>query len=144
MFHKIPCRSLHPHTMGNKECSWMVVSPTLLQPSLVERTNWDVQPRAITRGAINSRQISWNRLCRFSFLNVVSGITVISLLWQNTGGSTLRSWQDYLEHLGMIYGDFASNSKISDEYCTLVRFQMTDFPNMLLITIMLQRLWHLQ
>ena len=25
--------------------------------------------------------------------------------------------------------DFASNSKICDEYCTLVRFQMTDFPN---------------
>ena len=37
-----PHRSLYPHTVGRKWCSWMVVSPRLLQPSFSERTKWDV------------------------------------------------------------------------------------------------------
>ena len=48
------------YTMGNKECSWMVVSPRRLQPSLVEHTNWDVQPlgplREVRSTLVNFRE----------------------------------------------------------------------------------------
>ena len=117
-------RNYHPFKAAfcetMREWSWMVVSPRLRQPSLLESTKWDVLHSA-SRAMHARRQLSSNFLkplvsvffpeCCFGYHSHLTALTKYEWVNIEKVTGTFRTFRNDL-------GRFCfSNSKICDEYC---------------------------